>query len=554
MSGALATYPLATFPPAITLPAFDLIAADQPSVTDTVILIEMMATDGTVTVTSELPALATYPIGTLPITITGGSVQMDWSDADWTSSPDDSRASIHFPGLASGISIDRSLPLRHDGERRLAAAIADITIDNGDGAYDVPARALAIDGQAATISLLQSRASAYADRRTIFSGVGMDWRTSASGLRIRMRDLGYLLNQPMLGLYGGAGGADGGDDQKGKAIIEPWGICRNIALQQVDGALLIYRVAAREVQGILSVMESGAEIAIGSLRASYAVLASTPPTAGTWDWCITSAGSFIRLGSSPTGTITADVEGDASDGYSETLAGIMRRILGRAGVAISEGAFDSAEAFAPGAAGICFTDQVTYAEALTKLAAGGCLWWGDIGAGVISVGRVGLPTGSNSLLIDETVITGEVEPMEPPAPAWRVTASYRRNWRPLSGTDLLPAPTIDEERRTELSEAARSTAVVDSSRRARNAQAGDITIETLFDDESDAAALAQNVLDLRDPRLGLFRVPVGLAGYGLPLGSQAQLLWPRFGLANGVNVRVVGQACRGASVDLLVIG
>lgn len=533
------------------LPAFDLLAPDQPSVSDAVLLVEAMATDGEVTVTALADVLGDAIIGEPPASIVGGTVALDWSDRGWTSLPSDTRANVHFDGRAADVTIDRALPLRPDGARRVAVAVGDIGLSNGDGALDATARALAVDGQPITLSLLRNRASAYADRRVIFRGVGADWRADARALRLRARDLTYTLDVPMLGTYGGTGGADGNADLKGKAIPEAWGLCRNVAPVALgDGGLQIYHLHARAVQAITGVYVRGAAITAGTARASYAALAAASVAPGTYDWAITATGSYIRLGSAVDGTVTADVLGDTS--AANTIPAIMRGIMSRAGATWSQAGFATLDAICPGTAGLYLGEQITFADALSRLAAGGALWWGDDGTGVITGNRVAAPNGNSGLLLDETVIVADVEPLDAPSIAWRVTAGYRPNWSPLSGADLVAS--LTDARRLELTEARRSVAVADAARRGRNAQALDVAIETLFDTEAEAQGVAQNVLSLMRPGLSLWRVPCNAFGLGLALGQQARLIWPRYGLSGGVDVRVVGQTIRGRRADLLVIG
>jgi hypothetical protein len=548
--GASILASLGTIP---ALPAFDLLAPDQPSASDAVVLIEATATDGTITVTSTPQVLAASILAGPVATLTGGTVTLDWSDRDWTSLPTDTRPNVHFQGRAADVTIDRALPLRPDGERRVAAALGDIGLSNADGALDQAARLLAVDGQPLTVSLLRSRASAYADRRVIFAGVGLDWRADARALRLRARDLTYTLDVPMLGTYGGTGAADGSADLEGKAIPEVWGRVRNMAPTSlgVSGAQ-IFQIHARQVQAINAVYVRGATVTAGVQHATYAALAAASVTAGTYDWANTATGTYIRPGSTVDGAVTVDVQGDASAVYSATIPGIMRRIITRAGGSFSAAGFANLDAICPGEAGIYLGDQLTYAEALTRLASGGVLWWGDDGTGVITGNRVAAPNGASGLLLDQTVIVDDVEVLDAPAIAWRVTAGYRRNWSPLVGNDV--ASGISVPRKLEFAEPQRRVAVSDAARRSRNAQALDVTIETLFDLEAEAAGVAQNVLSLMRPGLSLFRVPCNAYGLGLALGSQARLIWPRYGLANGLDVRVVGQSIRGRRADLLVIG
>lgn len=545
----LGAYPVGLVEPAL-MPSLDFQALTQASANDAVVLIEVSATDGALTSTGGALTLGADPVGIMPGGLTGGDVPLDWSDADWTSSPTDTRPNIHFEGRAQDVAMERALPLRPDAARRVAAAISEIGVINADGALDGVERTLAVDGRPVVVSLLAHRSAAYSARQRVFAGIGREWRAGPSALRLTAASLGYLLDVPLLDTYGGTGGADGGADLAGKPVQEVHGRCRGVTLVLEDASRLIFRVSARSAQMVSTVYVRGAPITYGTLRADYAALVATAPSGGFWDWAIAPEGTWVRLGSSPDGPVTADVDGDAV----MSVAAILRRLLDRAGVAYSGAALDSLAAQLPASTGRVFTDQLTYADALSAIAAGSACWWGDAGDGVITAARLAAPSGGGGILLDQESILGEVEPLEAPAPAWRVTVRYRRNWTPLALADVVPPPTITEARRQELTEPSRSVAVALPERRQRHALAQDITIESDLDEEADAVALANNMLSLYAPGRRLFRVPLGLAGWGLALGQQARLVWPRLGLAAGLDVRVVAQSARGRACDVTVMG
>lgn len=534
------------------LAALDFTTLSQAVVSDAVMLVEITATDGVLTTAGDVAVLGTMPAGTMSGATTGGTVQIDLSDSDWTSSPADTRQNIHFEGRAGDITLERAIPATPDAARRVAAAVSEIAIANADGEFDAIEDRLAIDGLPVTVSLLSHRSDAYADRRTVFSGIGRAWRAGARSLSAIAVSQGYLLDVPMLGLYGGTGGADGDAALKGAVIQEIWGLVRNVSPQLVEEGPRIYRVHARQIQALNGVYVRGAPITGATLHASYAALAAASPAGGTYDLCNGSDGCFFKLGSTADGAVTFDAVGDVS--ATTTHAGIMRQIITRFGQPVMAGAFDTAAAFVPGACGIVFADQVTGAEAINRLAASASFWWGDDGAGVISIGRLAAPQDTGGVILDEDVIVGDVERMDAPAVAWRVVASYRRNWTPLSSADVVPPPTITESRRAELIATSRTAAVSAEDRRARNAQAVEITHDTLFDGEADALAIGGNLLSLYAPGRGMWRVPLGLAGQALALGQQARLSWPRVGLSDGRNVRVVGHSLRNRRVDVTVLG
>jgi hypothetical protein len=539
-----------------TPPPSGLLAAESGSVVDAVLLAEIEASDRVTAVVPEpWPATATEPTGIIPGSVIGGTVRIDVSDLDWTSQPDDTRPNTHFPGRLGEWSIERGIPLGLTSERRLAVAVAALSIMNADGAGDAYGGGLAVDGYPVRVSLLPRRSSAYSEARTLFAGIGRGWRTSGETLRLLARDQGYALDVLMPGLYGGTGGADGGAELVGQPIMEIYGIVRTVTPQLVDPARLIYRIHARRADALLAVYDSGAPVTAGIARAGYADLVANTPSPGFFDWSLSADGSFFRLGSSPSGSVFFDARGDAPGGaYTDTLAGMMRGILQRFGATLATGAFDSAELWAPAAAGIVIQEPITVSEAVSRIAAGGALYWGDDGAGLVTIGRLSPPSPSPGLLLDERVILGDVEEIEPPQLLWRIRAGYRRNWSTLTSTDLVAPPTITDARRQELTQPGRAVTVSAASRRAQYLLAEEATLNTLFDEEAPAQSLAQNMLDLYAPGRRVYRIPTGIAGYGAALGQTIRVVWPRLGLAAGRNLRVLGQVARGTRVDLLAVG
>ncbi|WP_247873857.1 hypothetical protein [Azospirillum sp. TSH58] len=536
-------------------------AATQDSVCDAVFLVEMQpATGATATVESKSLTWGTYPWGTLPYAQPAPpSIRLDWSDRDWTSRPDDGRANIHFEGRVEPPQFDRSIPIV-PGSGRAAVSIGELVAVNADGIYDSYPDAYAIDATPVRVAVLPKRSSRYSEAATVFQGQGLDWWADGS-LHVRMRDAGYLLDVPLLTLYGGTGGADGGAELAGKPIRQTYGLCRGVSGDLVDAARLIYRCHDRLMQAVDAVYIKGAPVTWnGTTYSSYAALAAASVASGQYAKWLGSDGSGWRLGTGPDGTPTADVRGDAVGGYVSDTAGVIRRLLER-GVptsALALSSFASMAGYLPGVIGYHVAAQKDISAAATEVAVAAAAWWGDAGDGLLSVGRLAAPVGGG-LSFGEEQILAEPEPMALPGAigpcVWRVEAGYRRNWTPLSGTDIAPVPTIaTEQRRQELADQSRRTAVGLVERQARNQLAQPLTVETLFDNETDAATLCNNLLTLYAAGRRYYRVPVGMAGYLPRLGDTISVTWPRWGLAGGRALRVVGQRAQGRRVDLLCFG
>ena len=299
-------------------------SAAQDSVCDAVFLVELQPTTGAVSAPAYKPLTwGTYAWGTLPYPQpAAGSVRIDLSDRDWTSRPSDTRPNVHFEGRCEAPQFDRSIPIV-PGSGRAAVSIGELQVVNADGAYDATPDALAIDATPLRISVLPKRSSLYNEAATVFGGQGLDWWSDREYLHVRMRDAGYLLDVPLLSLYGGTGGADGGAELAGKPIRQTYGLCRNVSGDLVNSGLLIYRRHDRLMQAVDAVYISGAPVTWdGNVYSSYAALAAATVASGRYAKWLGSDGSGWRLGSSPGGTVTADVRGDAVGGYVDDTAGI----------------------------------------------------------------------------------------------------------------------------------------------------------------------------------------------------------------------------------------
>ncbi|CAO99374.1 hypothetical protein D9623_33560 (plasmid) [Azospirillum brasilense] len=536
-------------------------AATQDSECDAVFLVEMLPRTGaTATVAYKPLTWGTYAWGTLPYSLPADpSIRIDWSDRDWTSRPDDTRANIHFEGRAEAPQFDRSIPIV-PGSGRAAVSIGELIGVNADGAYDTYPDAYAVDATPVRVLALPKRSSLYSEAAVVFSGQGLDWWADSS-LHVRMRDSGYLLDVPLCALYGGTGGIDGGTELAGKVIRQTYGLCRNITGDLINSSLLIYRGHDRLAQAVDAVYISGVPLTWdGATYSSYAALAAASVPSGQYTKWLGSDGSGWRLGSSPGGTVTADVRGDAVGGYVSDTAGVIRRLLERgvstASLALSS--FASMASYLPGTIGYHVSSQRNISAAATEVAIAAAAWWGDAGDGLFSVGRLAAPVGGGLAFGPEQIVD-EVEPMALPddiAPCiWRVDAGYRRNWTPLQGTDIAPVPSVPtEQRRQELAAQSRRSAVALIERQVRNQLAKPLVIESLFDAEADATALCNNLLTLYQQGRRYYRVPVGMSGYLPRLGDTISVTWPRWGLAGGKSLRVVGQRAQGRKVDLLCFG
>lgn len=472
------------------------------------------------------------------------------------------RANVHYEGRCDTPSLDRTLPLTPEAAARSVLAVGDIGMNNTDGYFDSIIKTYAVDGRAFSVKLLENSFNKYSDAIDVVQGVGVDWIVDKDKIRMRTREKSFALDVPLLGLFGGTGSGDGTSANVGVPIPQAYGLCRNIVGELVDPTLLIYRFHDRAAQSVDAVYDRGAPVTAGSGYASYALLAAAATAAGHYDWALTSSGSYYRLGSSPSGTVTADVHGDASGGYVGTTGAIIELLMLRGTVIgdIDTTALTAIDAALTGEIGIYFTAQLTISNAIDQVCQGTFTFWGDIGNNLLGAYQFTSPDSVTPVYeINEYAIIGEITPLNLPdtigPTVWRRSVGYKINWSPQSGTDIVPAPTITDARRKQLQDGYQTVTVADSSRTVKNLMAVDAPVlVSLFDASADATTLANSILSLYAPNRRLWSVPVGLIGYRVRLNDVVLLKWPRFDLTNGVNVRVVGISYSGPEVILTVYG
>jgi len=567
MTAALATFPFGAEadagPDVVPVPA----ALPGAALIDDcyVLQIDAFAGDGATPPAIVPDTLGTYAFGTDPTPFAAGAVTaIAFSDRGYTTAPGDDPANTHFEArLKVPLTIARTIPLTPEAGTRAASQLGLIEIDNADGAQDGTGD-LAVDARPVVVKR-GLVAGPWGDFETLFVGAGVKWDRSTASLRLLVRGRDYLFDQPLQpNLYGGTGGGDGGAELKGKPKPLVFGLCRDVPAIAVSSAALIYQAHDGAVKAIDQVYDRAQALDFAADYASYVALAAATIAPGEYATCI--AGGYFRLGGTPVGTVTADIRGDAAPslgGYTANAAQIARRLmLSRGGQntgdldepGIAATGFD-----VPGISGHFFADPVTVAEALDRVCAGAFLWWGALRSGVFTIRRM-KPPGNPRYAIGVTDIVGDVELQGLPDSVdpcnWRRRVNFRRCWSPQSGTEIDNA-SLDAGRRDFVREAFRTTTVADPARTVRNLLAADPPpLDSAFDNEHDAAALAQNLLDLFAPGRRLYRVPIGTKGHDIDIDETTRVTWPRHGMAAGKDLRVIGMDERHdrRGVDLLVFG
>ncbi len=484
------------------------------------------------------------------------SVQLRYSDRHWMGSPTDAdKPNVYYEGRLTGLlQIDRTLPVNSSQPRRVTRQIGEIEIANSDADLDTVSLN-AIDGRQVRV-LFGELMSAYANFRVVADVVGVAWERGDTSVKVLLRDRSYNLDRPLqTNLYAGTGSEEGAADIEGSPKPLAFGRVLNVTAVLIDSTNQIYQVHDGSIEAIDNVYDSGVALTPQSNLdiANYSALVSESVSAGNFATAL-SEGLF-KLGTSPSGLVTADVRGDNTPTYVNTLHDIASRIvLDRAGLSptlFNAGTFAGASLIA-GESGIYISsaETPTTSDVVSVLMGASGSWWGGARDGKLRAGRLSDPAPrSPKLWLDQwDIVALELEPS--PDPYWRQRVGYEKNW--TIQTDGIAA-SVTSERRTFLANEYRFVSAFDNSVRARHTQAIDSpALPSLSANEVNAQALADSTLALHAIGRMILNVTIKREGYLVDLNDFVHLTWPRLGLNNGRMFAVVGIR-EDANEDLYVL-
>ncbi len=492
------------------------------------------------------PLAATPPSGASA----SGEVLLIYGDRHWTGSPTDAdKPNEFYEGRVTvPLVMDRAVPIAPEESPRIQRQIGSVEIANGDGALDAIVQSYAVDGRQVRV-LFGPLDGAYADFGVIADVLGTGWEAGDLTARLLLRDRGYALDLPLQSnLYAGGGGANGTDEIKGKPIPLSFGRLRNITPTLIDPTNLVWQWHDGKGKAVDDVFDQGAALtldtAIGTNGdvADYAALIAASIAAGKYVTCL--ALGLFRTQSTPAGLLTADVRGDATPDYQNTVDTIALRILRSfAGIAdkhINAGSFAGLGSIG-GELGLYLSSDArpTTGEVLDILLGGAGGWWGGDRLGRIRAGRLVKPEDQQPVFFFDDINVLRLEPEPNPIPHYRQRVAYKPNWTEQRGEDL--AASVTAARRQFLTETERVATTIDTSIRVRHPQALDpAPIRSLYELETDAQALSDNKSALHKGDRRIFRATAKRLGYLFDLGTVVRQTWPRLGLQAGRNFVIVG--------------
>ena len=475
-----------------------------------------------------------------------GLLTLRWSDTGWCGTPTDAdRANILYePRISSALSVERRIGIAPEQSPRIARQIGAITFNNADGAFDNATTAWAVDGRAARV-YFGPVAGSFDDFGLIAELLGTGWEIGLTRAELTVRDRRYSLDTPLQStLYAGTGDAEGGTDLEGKPRPLCYGKARNIPPVLVDATNLIYEFHSRQAQEIDAVYDQGLALTDSTTRvASFSALQGQAVSAGQFAGALTTDGSYIKLGSSPAGLITADVRGDATGGYVDTIDAICIRMLE------TEGALDPTVINSGSWAGLVATggtmgiylDQLevpTTGEVIDALVQSVGGFWGAGRDGRIRAGRLTAPEDRAPIFFFQEYDILELRPDRTPIPRYRQRVGYQRRFV-TQVEDIAGA--VTDARKGFLAEPYSVVSAADTSIRVRHLEALDPPpLVSYYDGESDAQTLANDLLALHKVDRQQVEIRVKRFGYLFDLGQVVSVTHGRLGLSGGKRFVITG--------------
>lgn len=497
---------------------------------------------------------------------TATSTMLCYSSHGFTSRAADSPASKYYPSrIAGATAVERKIYGRA-GIGGLTRTFARCTLVNADGGLDTLLSSYALDGRPARLLIGRTTDTngirsfdARSDYQLVFSGVVQAVEIGAQEVTISFSDGIAKLRAPVNATtYAGTGGVEGGTDLKGKPKPKSWGNVLNVPAVLVDSTSLIYQVHDGLASAVSAVYDRGVALTVGADYATLADLLSTAPAAGAFRAFKASSGSYFRLGSTPAGTVTADVLGDATGGYVNKTGDILQRVLLIAGIDASlldSASFTTLNTDAPAEVGIFTgTESVAVEAVVEQLLEGVGAFGGFSRTNTFTVGVVKAASGSAAASFTQQDIGSmrrlPLPPVVEPA-VWRARVAWQRNY--TVQTDL--AASVTAARRAFAAEAERVAASEDLTTRGQRQLAREYGPNgNLYALEADAATEALRLLALwKDGSRGLYEMDVSPKGLARDLGDVLTVTYSRFGFSAGRDVRVLGHKVDGVNVTLTVL-
>lgn len=478
-------------------------------------------------------------IGEFEMPYSGGVTSVFISDAGYTTKPNDSLANRHFSALVDNPYQFEISIMNGSDFGSGSPSFGSITIASENGAQDYlndyywGARRVNVK--------VGTRNQPYDQFTSIFDGLVNGIEADDERITLTISDNRAKVDGDIkVSQYIGSGGLDGASDNVGKPKPLCYGEVKNIEPVLIDPTNLIYQVHDGSILSIDKLRDAGVEL-INDGDVSDIMAA----TVGAGKYKTQLSGGYIKLGSSASGLITADVKGDNSGGYINTIGGIAQRIVkSRLGIVslsntdIDGGAFNRLDNSVSGAAGIYISDIVSGSNLLDTLINSVLAYWTFDRSGILTCGIIDTPNTENSYITIDDIEESGVQVLEEITPSWRVKVGYCPLGMVQAASEL--AGSVSETDRAFYSTEYRFVSSEDSNVYTSNPKATERTFYTRLINQSDASILATRLMSVYAINRKKLKVPLVGNLFKYFVGQTVRITYPRHGLKNGKNMIITG--------------
>lgn len=434
------------------------------------------------------------------------------------------------------------------GASRVGFGLMDLV--NIDGALD-EMLVYGIDGRKIEIILGTVTMGGTPTWTTVFSGTMEQPEIGWDKVSLRLRDRQFELAVPISkNMYGGTNSLPNGldgvqDDLKGKNKPILLGQVFNIQPPLVNTSRLIYQVNDGAIASVDAVYDRGAALTKGADYTSQSDMETNAPAAGNYRaW---PGGGYFRLGSSPTGMITADVTQGANAAARTVAQLVQTAVVTYTTVAagdITSADIITLDSLNSGVVGIYVDNADTVSTVLDTLCASVGAWYGFDNLGKFRIARLTAPAAPEAInVISADIIKIDRTASQDPGkgvPCWKVSYSYKKFYA-TQPSDL--AGTVTADRRAVLAAQYRTITVSNSAIQTKHKLATVMEITGQFVSASDASTEANRLLTLYSADRSVYTLRLSidaLALNTLDLGAIVALTLPRFNMSGGAYFMIIG--------------
>lgn len=461
--------------------------------------------------------------------ISGGSEPIYAADGWYNTLPSDTPANQHYaPVLLSPFNFQVSLFDGLEPTGRAAIGFGDVVIDNSDGWLD---SLIDLGWSGRPITLFRGTpGAARSSFVQVFQGAVDGLTPDEQRVSLRLRTREALLDRPLQSLlYAGTGGKEGGADLVGKRKPLAYGRNFNVPAVLVDAPNLVFQVHDGETEDVLAVRDRGIAITIDADYPTYGDLLLASIGSGECATCL--AEGLVRLGAANAGTVTVDVWGDATGGYVETAAGIVRRIVTTRLDTVNMVDPDDLDTAAftqldlDQAAPLGFWDGpdsgLTVGQALDAIMSSVGGWWTFTLPGLLTVAILKAPSGPPDAVLErDDIVLGPALSMVGGVPSSRRLVGYQRAWAVQQDLASGVSPADQQLYGSEY----RLATVSDAAVLAKHRNAREVLTAGLFAEKADAEAEALRLQALHGVERRVLTVRVMPPNpFDAPLGGVVEL-------------------------------